>query len=81
MSDYNFSYIIEDKNVSVSGPSGGLAFTLDAISALSHEPLLHDFTLTGTISPDGSVGEIGGVYDKVAAAKTHNLKFVACSLC
>jgi len=76
MSDYNFSYIIEDKNVSVSGPSGGLAFTLDAISALSHEPLLHDFTLTGTISPDGSVGEIGGIYDKVAAAKMHNLKFV-----
>ncbi|MFP3289249.1 MAG: S16 family serine protease [Candidatus Micrarchaeota archaeon] len=76
MSDYNFSYIIEDKNVSVSGPSGGLAFTLDAISALSHKPLLHDFTLTGTISPDGSVGEIGGVYDKVAAAKMHNLKFV-----
>jgi len=76
MSDYNFSYVIEDKNVSVSGPSGGLAFTLDAISALSHKPLLHNFTLTGTISPDGSVGEIGGVYDKVAAAKTHNLKFV-----
>jgi len=76
MSDYNFSYIIEDKNVSVSGPSGGLAFTLDAISALSHKPLLHDFTLTGTISSDGSVGEIGGIYDKVAAAKTHNLKFV-----
>jgi len=76
VSDYNFSYVIEDKNVSVSGPSGGLAFTLDAISALSHKPLLHDFTLTGTINPDGSVGEIGGIYDKVAAAKTHKLKFV-----
>jgi len=76
MSDYNFSYIIEDKNVSVSGPSGGLAFTLDAISALSHKPLLHNFTLTGTISPDGSVGEVGGIYDKVAAAKMHNLKFM-----
>jgi predicted S18 family serine protease len=76
MSDYNFSYIIEDKNVSVSGPSGGLAFTLDAISALSHKPLLHNFTLTGTISSDGSVGEVGGIYDKVAAAKMHNLKFM-----
>jgi len=76
VSDYNFSYVIEDKNVSVSGPSGGLAFTLDAISALSHKPLLHNFTLTGTINPDGSVGEIGGIYDKVAAAKTHKLKFV-----
>jgi len=76
MSDYNFSYIIEDKNVSVSGPSGGLAFTLDAISALSHKPLLHNFTLTGTINLDGSVGEVGGIYDKVAAAKMHNLKFM-----
>ena len=75
-SDYNFYYTISDKNVSVSGPSGGLAFTLDAISALSHKPLLHDFTLTGTINLDGTVGPIGGIYDKVAAAKQHGLVFM-----
>ncbi|MGC8568373.1 MAG: S16 family serine protease [Candidatus Micrarchaeia archaeon] len=75
-SNYNFYYTISDKNVSVSGPSGGLAFTLDAISALSHVPLLHNFTLTGTIGYNGTVGEIGGVYDKIMAAKTHNLSFV-----
>ncbi|MEM3253038.1 MAG: S16 family serine protease [Candidatus Micrarchaeaceae archaeon] len=73
---YNFTYTIEDKNISVSGPSAGMAFTILAISALTGQPLIHNFTLSGTISPDGSVGVIGGVYDKVGAAKSKNLSFV-----
>jgi predicted S18 family serine protease len=73
--DYNFTYTISDSNVSVSGPSGGLAFTLLVISALSHIQLLHDFTLTGTISQDGSIGQIGGVYDKISAAQAYHLNF------
>ncbi|MGB9732902.1 MAG: S16 family serine protease [Candidatus Micrarchaeales archaeon] len=75
-SDYDFFYFISDRNTSVTGPSGGLAFTLDAISALSHKPLLHNFTLTGTIDMNGTVGIVGGVYDKVSAAKEHGLKFM-----
>ncbi|MEM3281526.1 MAG: S16 family serine protease [Candidatus Micrarchaeaceae archaeon] len=74
--DYNFTYKIEDQNISVSGPSAGLAFTLLAISALTGRPLIHTFTLSGTISPNGSIGQIGGVYDKVGAAKAKNLSFV-----
>lgn len=74
--DYNFTYVINDRNASVSGPSAGMAMTLLAISSLTHKPLLHNFTLTGEILPNGSIGEIGGVYDKVSAAKREGLKFV-----
>ncbi|MCL4379553.1 MAG: hypothetical protein M1160_01885 [Candidatus Marsarchaeota archaeon] len=72
---YNFTYTIADYNESVSGPSAGTAMTLLAISAISGRPLLHNFTVTGTIY-NGSVGPIGGVYDKASAAAAHHMKFM-----
>jgi Lon-like protease len=54
----------------IGGPSAGLAFTLDIYDALSHRRLLHGhrIAVTGTISLDGSVGEIGGVTQKTLGA-------------
>ncbi|MGA3020657.1 MAG: S16 family serine protease [Candidatus Micrarchaeales archaeon] len=75
-SHYNFNYSIEDKNASVSGPSGGLAFTLLAVAALQHRQLAQNFTATGTISGDGRIGQIGGIYDKTGAAKSVNMRYV-----
>ena len=73
--DYNFDYYIANAT-NVSGPSAGTAMTLLAISALSDKPLLSNFTVTGTMSNNGTVGEIGGVYDKVSAASRDHMKFV-----
>jgi PDZ domain-containing protein len=55
----------------VGGPSAGLMFTLTVYNLLSPVDLTggHKITGTGTISPDGSVGPIGGVEQKVAAAE------------
>lgn len=75
-SNYNFVYTIEEKNITVSGPSGGLAFTLLAVAALQHRQLAPYFTATGTISSNGTVGPIGGVYDKVGAAKENGMQFI-----
>ncbi len=76
LSLYNVTYFINDTTGSVSGPSGGLALTLLTISALEKKPLNSNFTVTGTINPDGSVGLIGGVYNKAEAAKAGNLKYM-----
>ena len=73
---YNFTYSIEDAGDNVSGPSAGAAMTMLAISAFDGKPLRPDFTMTGTISPDGGIGPIGGVYDKVAAAKANGMRLV-----
>lgn len=73
---YNFTFTINDSDASVSGPSAGLALTTLTISALSHKLLLHDFTLTGTIEADGSVGLIGGAYDKAGIAAEKGMKFI-----
>jgi PDZ domain-containing protein len=55
----------------VGGPSAGLMFTLTVYNALSPEDLTAGRRIagTGTINPDGSVGPIGGVQQKVAAAE------------
>ena len=74
-SDYNFTYAINDYNASVSGPSAGAAMTVLALSAFSNRPLLSSFTMTGTINPNGSIGPIGGVYDKMSAASAEGLRF------
>ncbi len=72
---YNFTFTIKDNNISVSGPSGGTAFTLLTIAALDHKPLLNNFTVSGTISSNGEIGLIGGVYDKASAAARAHMKF------
>ncbi len=72
---YNFTYEIDDHNVSVSGPSAGMAMTILAIASLTHKTIPKDFTLTGEILPNGTIGEIGGVYDKMSAAKRDGMEF------
>jgi len=74
-SHYNFSFYISDKGVNVSGPSAGAAFTLLTMAALEHAKLLNNFTISGTIQPNGSIGLIGGVYDKAMAASRNHMRF------
>lgn len=74
--NYNFTYAIEANSSNVTGPSAGAAMTLLAVSALKHRPLRNDFTITGTVSSDGTVGAIGGVYNKVQAAHQNGLGLV-----
>jgi PDZ domain-containing protein len=54
----------------VGGPSAGLAFTLAILDVLTPGELTggDQVAVTGTISPDGTVGPVGGVAQKVAAA-------------
>jgi Lon-like protease len=54
----------------VSGPSAGLAFTLTIIDKLSPGDLTggKNVAVTGTIELDGTVGDVGGVPQKTAAA-------------
>ncbi|WP_125767751.1 SepM family pheromone-processing serine protease [Companilactobacillus furfuricola] len=54
----------------IGGPSAGLMFTLQVYSQVAHKDLKQGRTIagTGTISPDGTVGPIGGIDKKVVAA-------------
>jgi PDZ domain-containing protein len=67
---------LSDSSLKVSlpntgGPSGGLIFSLGLIELLTPEDILQGRKVagTGTISADGKVGPIGGISEKIIAAK------------
>jgi len=66
-----FDFEIDIDSSEVGGPSAGLAFTLSTLDYLTEGNLTggDDVAVTGTISPDGSVGPVGGVVQKSAAVK------------
>lgn len=55
----------------IGGPSAGLMFTLALIDELTPGELTgaHNIAGTGTIDPDGKVGPIGGIAQKMIGAK------------
>ena len=56
----------------VGGPSAGMMFSLAIVDRLTPEDLARGRTIagTGTIAPDGSVGAIGGIRQKLVAARS-----------
>ncbi len=54
----------------IGGPSAGLIFALEIYDQLTPDDLTKGYRIagTGTISPDGTVGPIGGIHHKVVAA-------------
>lgn len=56
---------------SVVGPSAGLVFALAVYSKIDESNLLGDEVIagTGSMDPDGNVGRIGGVREKIAGAE------------
>lgn len=53
---------------SIDGPSAGAVLTVGVLAALRGVAVSPGVAMTGTISPDGSVGSVGGIEAKVRAA-------------
>lgn len=65
----------EEVNISrVDGPSAGAAAAIATIAALRNENIRKDVVITGTISPDGSIGLVGGVKEKAEAAEAADME-------
>ncbi|MYI55476.1 MAG: PDZ domain-containing protein [Acidimicrobiia bacterium] len=62
----------------IAGPSAGLAFALSVVDLLSPGELTEGrpVAVTGTISPDGSVGTVGGIAQKVRAVESRNFRLM-----
>jgi ATP-dependent Lon protease len=60
----------------VDGPSAGAAITCLVYSALMNIPARMDACITGEISIRGDIKAVGGVREKVLAAKRHGFKYV-----
>lgn len=68
---YETPFNIKISTPGIGGPSAGLAFTLGIIDRLEGGGLTKgkNIAATGTISPDGSVGDVGGVPQKTIAVE------------
>ena len=56
----------------IDGPSAGAILTVGTLAAIRGRSLDPTVTMTGTVSPDGSIGRIGGVGTKIKAAADGN---------
>jgi PDZ domain-containing protein len=67
----------------ISGPSAGLAITLSIIDALTPGQLTGGkrVAITGTIDPEGHVGEIGGLPQKALAARNAHAQILIVPHC
>jgi PDZ domain-containing protein len=76
--DYDFPIDVHIDTRQVGGPSAGLAFTLAIIDDLQPGSLTEGrrVAVTGTISPDGSVGAVGGVEQKAITARKNGVQLM-----
>lgn len=74
---FNLPYTVTIDSGRVGGPSAGLAFTLEVLDLLTPGELTggRQVAVTGTIEPDGSVGEVGGVTQKTAAVRAAGARY------
>lgn len=68
---YSAGFPIDFTLQDVGGPSAGLMFSIGIVDKLTPDDLAKGNVVagTGTISPDGTVGAIGGIRQKLAAAR------------
>ncbi len=62
----NISYSITG---AIDGPSAGGLMTVAVAAAIRNQQPRPGVAMTGTISPDGSIGIVGGILDKIKAAE------------
>ena len=67
-----------DRATSGGGPSAGMMYALGLIDLLTEEDLVQGNIIagTGTIAPDGHVGPVGGVRQKVVAAQNAGARYI-----
>ena len=75
---FDFPFEVDIKTGNVGGPSAGLMMALNVYNNLIPEDITNSLVVagTGTIEIDGSVGRVGGIKQKVIAAKRAGAKLI-----
>ncbi|MFH1056379.1 MAG: S16 family serine protease [Candidatus Micrarchaeota archaeon] len=74
LDNYNVLFKIVAKTQIVDGPSGGAAMALLAYSEFAKRKPRNDLALTGTIERDGSIGGVGGVWEKTLSLRDKGIR-------
>jgi len=74
VSDHDYLFEIKSEASVVEGPSAGSAMALLVVSALRDKKIPKEVGITGTIAEDGSVGPVGGIFEKSQEASRIGIK-------
>jgi Lon-like protease len=69
---YNASYVPTNSD----GPSAGAAMAVGFLAVFRGDRIIRGVAVTGTLDPDGRIGPVGGIPDKVRAAKREGYRLV-----
>ena len=73
-SKYDYFYTIRADSPIISGPSAGAALTIATIASIKGLDLDPNVMMTGMINPDGTVGPVGGILEKIMGANAKGIK-------
>jgi uncharacterized protein len=77
MDDYDLYFVIRSDAPIIGGPSAGAAMATATLAAFLNLSLDSHAVVTGTINPDGSVGPVGGLFEKAqAVARANGTRFL-----
>ncbi len=67
-SNYDYFFVVRTSSPIIGGPSAGAIMTAAVVSLLENWTIDNKVVMTGMINPDGSIGPIGGIIQKIDAA-------------
>jgi len=73
-SSYDYYVLVESPTPVIGGPSAGALFAVGFTSLLLDLPLNSTVTMTGMINPDGTIGPVGGLKEKLEAAASSGFR-------
>lgn len=68
-------YIIRSDVPTVGGPSAGAVLTVATIAAINNWTLNKNVMMTGMIGPDGTIGPVGGIIEKINVGAEQNVDY------
>jgi uncharacterized protein len=73
-SKYDYFVLLESNTPLVGGPSAGGLITVGFIALLLNATIKPNVTMTGMINPDGTIGPVGGLKEKLEAVSSSGFK-------
>jgi hypothetical protein len=58
----------------IDGPSAGMLMATTMLALIRHDPIRPDVTITGTVNPDGTIGPVAGIAEKLEGARKAGIK-------
>ncbi len=71
---YDFMIALKSPSLIIGGPSAGGVMTIGVLAALTNKTIDNNVAMTGMINPDGTIGPVGGIPEKLKAAAQEGYK-------